>query len=57
MAFVGMSTAGKAMSDDERKRVMENIIRESAPVLQQYSDGSELAFELRTNLSIAIRSS
>lgn len=53
MAFVGMSTAGKAMGDDERKRVMEAIITESGPVLQQYSDGSALAFELRTNLAIA----
>lgn len=53
MAFVGMSTTGKAMSDDDRKRVIENIIEESAPVLQQYSDGPGLAFELRTNLAIA----
>lgn len=53
MAFVGTSTTGKAMSDDERKRVMEAIIQESAPVLQKYSDGSELAFELRTNLATA----
>lgn len=57
MAFVGMSTAGKAMNDDERKRVMENIIKESAPVLRQYSVGSELSFELRTNLATATRSS
>ncbi len=55
MAFVGMSTGGKAMSDDERKRVMENIINESAPVLQQYSDGPALAFELSTNLALASR--
>lgn len=53
MAFVGMSSTGKAMSDDDRKRVMENIIGESGSVLQQYSDGGELAFELRTNLAIA----
>jgi ubiquinone/menaquinone biosynthesis C-methylase UbiE len=53
MAFVGMSATGKTMSDDDRKRVMEDIVRESAPVLQQYSDGPELAFELRTNLATA----
>lgn len=53
MAFVGMSTAGKAMDDDERKRVIEAIIEESVPVLQQYSDGPKLAFELSTNLAIA----
>lgn len=52
MAFVGMSTSGKGMSDDERKQVMEKIINESAPVLQQYSDGPTLAFELRTNLAL-----
>jgi ubiquinone/menaquinone biosynthesis C-methylase UbiE len=55
MAFVGMSTGGKVMSHDERKYVMENIINESAPVLQQYSDGSALTFELRTTLALAIR--
>lgn len=55
MAFVGMSTTGKGMSDDERKRVMENIINESAPVLRQHSDGPALAFELRTNLALAMR--
>jgi ubiquinone/menaquinone biosynthesis C-methylase UbiE len=53
MAFVGMSAAGKTMGDDERKRVMEAIIQESVPVLQQYSDGSGLTFELRTNLATA----
>lgn len=53
MAFVGMSNAGKALSADERTGAIENIVRESMPVLQEYSDGSELAFELRTNLAIA----
>lgn len=53
MAFVGMSSAGKTLGDEERKRVMEAIIKESMPVLQQYSDGPRLAFELRTNLATA----
>ena len=53
MAFVGMSTAGKTLGSEERERVIEAIIRESVPVLQQYSDGSRLAFELRTNLATA----
>jgi hypothetical protein len=43
MALVGMSAAGKAMSDEERKRVLEIIARESALVLQSYSDRSGLA--------------
>lgn len=53
MAFVGMSAAGKTMGDDERSRLMEAVISESLPVLQQYSDGSELSFELQTNLATA----
>lgn len=53
MALVGMSAAGKAMADEERKRIVEEIVSESARALQQYSDGSGLAFELSTNLATA----
>jgi ubiquinone/menaquinone biosynthesis C-methylase UbiE len=53
MAFVGMSAAGKAMDEQERKRVMAVIISDSGPVLQSYSDASGLAFELSTNLATA----
>jgi hypothetical protein len=53
MALVGMSAAGKAMDDQERKRVADTITGESAPVLSSYSDGSGLAFELTTNLATA----
>ena len=53
MALVGMSAAGKNMDDQERKRVVEEIVSESAPTLEPYSDGSELAFELSTNLATA----
>lgn len=53
MALVGMSAAGKAMSDEERSRVVEAIVRESRPVEQAYTDGSTLAFEAKTNLLTA----
>ncbi len=53
MAFVGMSAAGKAMGDQERKRVVDVVVAESAPVLASYSDGTELAFGLSTNLATA----
>lgn len=53
MALVGMSAAGKAMADAERKRVVEEVVSESSPLLQRYSDGSGLAFELSTNLATA----
>lgn len=54
MALVGMSNVGKAMSDQDRQRLVETIASESAPMLRSYADGSELAFELSTNLAIAI---
>jgi ubiquinone/menaquinone biosynthesis C-methylase UbiE len=53
MALVGMSAAGKTMSDEERRRVVEMIVGESAPVLQRYTDTSAIAFELSTNLATA----
>lgn len=53
MAFVGMSAAGKTMSGDERKVVIEAIIHDSEPVLQSYSDAEGLAFELTTNFATA----
>jgi ubiquinone/menaquinone biosynthesis C-methylase UbiE len=55
MAFVGMSPAGKAMAEQERKRVVEAIVSESSPVLQAYAEGPGVAFELCTNLATAKR--
>ena len=48
-----MSAAGKAMGDQERKRVVDIIVAESAPVLESYANGAELAFDLSTNLATA----
>jgi hypothetical protein len=53
MALVGMSNAGKAMGDQERRRSVETIVSESASVLQAYTDGSGLAFQLSTNVATA----
>ena len=53
MALVGMSAAGKAMDDRERKQVVETIVSESRPVLEPYADGSGIAFELSANLATA----
>ena len=53
MALVGMSAAGKEMSDQERKQAVEAIVNESGPVLQSFSDETGLAFELSTNLGTA----
>lgn len=53
MALIGMSSAGKTMSDQERKRIVEAIVIESQELHDRYSDGSTLAFELTTNLAVA----
>lgn len=53
MALVGMSSSGKEMGDQERKRVVDEIVSESASVLEQYTYGSGTAFELSTNLATA----
>jgi ubiquinone/menaquinone biosynthesis C-methylase UbiE len=53
IALVGMSAAGKAMAAQERERVVEDIVSESAPVLQSHSDVSGVTFELSTNLATA----
>jgi hypothetical protein len=41
------------MSDEQRKRVMETIVSESAPVLHSYTDRSGLSFALSTNMATA----
>lgn len=54
MAFVSMSTAVKEITAEDRRRVVEAIVIDSAPVLQRYSDGPRLAFRLSTNLATAL---
>ena len=53
MALMGMSAAGKALGEEERHRIVDAIERESECVRERYGDGSELAFELSTNLATA----
>jgi ubiquinone/menaquinone biosynthesis C-methylase UbiE len=54
MALVGMSAAAKTMTDEQRKRTVETIVGESAPVLRRFADASGIAFELSTNLTMAV---
>jgi ubiquinone/menaquinone biosynthesis C-methylase UbiE len=53
MAFVGMSSVGRAMGEQERKDAIAAIVSDSAPVLQSYSTESGLAFEMRANVATA----
>lgn len=52
-ACVGMSAAGKAMSDEERQRLAALITNESTDVARAYGDGDGIAFDLGTNLATA----
>ena len=53
MALVGMSAAGKEMSDQDRQSAVDAIVKESTPVMEPYANGSQLAFEVSTNLATA----
>jgi ubiquinone/menaquinone biosynthesis C-methylase UbiE len=53
MALVGMSAAGKTMSDNERSQMVEAIASDSASVLKDYMVGSNITFELASNLATA----
>ena len=50
-ALVGMSQAGKTMSDDERQRLVQVITQDSEDVRRQYTDGEGLSFEIRSNIA------
>ena len=53
MALVGMSPAGKTMSEEDRVGVVGEIVRDSEDVLGPYRDGAGLTFELRSNVAAA----
>lgn len=53
MAIIGMSEAGKSMSDEERARTAEALTADSADVIDRYSDGAGLAFRMGTNVATA----
>ena len=55
IALVGMSQAGKAMSHDERQRLVQVITQDSEDVRRQYTDHEGLAFEIRSNIATATR--
>ncbi|HEX7880249.1 MAG TPA: methyltransferase domain-containing protein [Candidatus Eisenbacteria bacterium] len=51
MALVGMSAAGKAMSEEERARTTEAIIADTVPVAARHMEGKALVFEALTNVA------
>lgn len=55
MALIGMSQAGKTMSDEERQRLVQTIVQDSDDVRRRYSDGEALAFEISSNIATATK--
>jgi ubiquinone/menaquinone biosynthesis C-methylase UbiE len=53
MALVGMSPAGKAMSEEQRQRVVSGITADSADAAGRYVQGTDLVFDLMANIGIA----
>jgi ubiquinone/menaquinone biosynthesis C-methylase UbiE len=53
MAIIGMSAAGKSMSDEERAHTAEALTAESADVVARYSEGNTLSFRLGANVATA----
>lgn len=53
MALIGMSAAGKTMTDDARQAAAAAIVAESAGVLAGVSDGAAAAFDITSNVAIA----
>jgi ubiquinone/menaquinone biosynthesis C-methylase UbiE len=53
MAMAGMSAAAKDMAPQDRERVVDEIVRDSAEVVRQNSDQSGFAYEIRTNVATA----
>jgi len=53
MAIVGMSPAAKAMPEEQRAEVSATIANESLDTWQPFVDGSDLVFELGTNIATA----
>ena len=53
IAFVGLSTAGREMDEQQRRQAVDAIVTDSAAVLKSQSKGSAVDFDLRTNVAIA----
>ncbi len=53
IALVGMSAEAKTMSDDERERRVQTIVRDSADLLAGHSDANGLSYELASNVATA----
>jgi ubiquinone/menaquinone biosynthesis C-methylase UbiE len=55
MAIVGMSAASAGMAEEERTRIVDAIVTESAPVVARYSEGGGFVADVGANVATARR--
>jgi hypothetical protein len=53
MAMVGMSAAGKEMSEQERAATVANIVADSAELRRANTDAAGLHYEIKSNIATA----
>jgi len=53
LALIGMSAAGKTLSPDERQRLLETSVSDSAPLLNAHTRDGSLTVDTRSNLAMA----
>ncbi|HTS89867.1 MAG TPA: methyltransferase domain-containing protein [Gemmatimonadales bacterium] len=53
LALIGMSAAAKTLTDTERERLIDGILRESEPLVAQHTDNAGFAYEIGATVTIA----
>jgi SAM-dependent methyltransferase len=53
MALVGMSAAANDLTDSDRERLIETIVRESAPIITEQTDAMGFGYDIGTNVTTA----
>lgn len=53
MALVGMSAAAKDLADADRERLIDTVVRESAPIITEHTDATGFAYDIGANVTTA----
>jgi ubiquinone/menaquinone biosynthesis C-methylase UbiE len=52
-ALVGMSAAAKGLADADRERLIDAVVRESAPIVTEHTGAAGFAYDIATNVTTA----
>lgn len=53
MALVSMSTGSRELTEEERQRVVADVVADSAEHVRPHMDGAGLAYEIGANVALA----